>query len=137
MRLTTSLPTAILIAAAADVTMAIPSASITTTPTTSDDLKTFTTTASNCTDAASTGTIQRRDTELITSAPAATATARPSVFTSVTCLGNFGEEDGYVKHRCRMYEYKLKELESGAGISLPMLGGLWAMAGLTVITMLL
>ncbi|KAK3335020.1 hypothetical protein B0H65DRAFT_436037 [Neurospora tetraspora] len=135
MRLVASLPVAVLLAAA-EVIMATPSPSITAAPTTSNNLlKTFITTASNCTHTAPTDSIHRRNPELITSAPAVTTPAKPSVFTTVTCHGDYGEEDGYVKHRCKVYEYRLKELESSAGCAVPLLGGVWGMAGVLVAAM--
>ncbi|KAK1776427.1 hypothetical protein QBC45DRAFT_471700 [Copromyces sp. CBS 386.78] len=137
MRLATSLPVALLLAAA-QITVATPSPSITTVPTASNALpKTFITTAGNRTHMAQTHSVQRRDPDLITSAPAVTEYARPSVFTSVTCIGqsNYGEEDGYVKHICKTFEYKLKELESSAAYSVPILAGVWGMAGLAAVTM--
>lgn len=107
MRLAASLPvTGVL--AAAKVTMATPSPSITAAPTASNNLLD-------------------------------TATSeKPSVFTTVTCSpnGNTEEAGEYVRHNCKVYEYRLKELESGAGFAVPFLGSLWGMAAAAVIVML-
>ncbi|KAK3952664.1 hypothetical protein QBC32DRAFT_340747 [Pseudoneurospora amorphoporcata] len=137
MRLAISLPFALLLAAA-KITVATPSPSITTVPTASNAVpKTFITTATNCTHMAQTHSLHRRDPDIITSAPAVTESARPSVFTPVTCIGesNYGEQDGYVKHLCKTFEYKLKELESSAGSSVPVFASVCGMAGLPVVTM--
>ena len=138
MRLAASLPIALLLATA-DMSTATSSPSVTTAPTVSQDIpSTFITTASNCTHTGPTHSMHRRDTEAITSAPAVAQSARPPVFTSVTCIeeSNYGEEDGYVKHICKTFEYRLKELESGAGCALPLHSTLWGMAAVAAITML-
>ncbi|KAK3489549.1 uncharacterized protein B0T23DRAFT_398067 [Neurospora hispaniola] len=107
MRLAASLHVAVLLAAA-EVTMATPSPSITAAPTASNNLLN-------------------------------TATSeKPSVFTTISCSpnGNTEEAGEYVRHNCKVYEHRLKELESGAGFAVPFLGSLWEMAAAAVIVML-
>ncbi|KAL0466508.1 hypothetical protein QR685DRAFT_547601 [Neurospora intermedia] len=107
MRLAASLSVAVLLAAA-EVTMATPSPSITAAPTASNNLLN-------------------------------TATSeKPSVFTTITCSpnGNSEEAGEYVRHNCKVYEYRLRELESNAGSAVPLLGSLLGMAAVATITIL-
>lgn len=141
MRLAASLHVTLALAATEIAMASAPSPSVTAAPMTSDNIpSTFVTTASNCTHTGQAHTVHRREAELVTSAPAVAESARPSIFTTVTCLeeSNHNGEDGpYRKHICKVYEYKLLELESSAVSAAPLFGGFWAMAGVAVITMLL
>ena len=140
MRFTSYLPVVLLLAAA-EVTASTPhpSPTVTALPTASSKLlSTFITTAFTASDDP---IVHQRDPKIVitTSTPVVATSTRPGVFTTTVCFPygqDAKDEPGYVKHLCKVWEYKLKELESGAGYAVPLMGGVWVMVGLVVVTLL-